>query len=617
MEFNELITDVLIVGGGTSGVCAAIQAARLGVQVTLVAETCWLGGMLTAAGVSAVDGNHLLPSGLWGEFRNQLHAHYGGPAAVATGWVSHTQFEPHVGARIFDEMVARETNIQCFKEFQFDDVLSGPNQVLGAVFSNAANQKLSVRAKITIDATENGDVLARAGCAFRLGRDARRETGEPDAPEQADDLIQDLTYVAILKDFGPGTDHTLHKPADYRPTEYYGTCSELHAPENPNGIDCHKMLNYGELPNKKYMINWPIHGNDFYAPLTEMSPADRARALVAAKNFTLGWIYFLQTEGGFKNLGLADDEFPSADKLALIPYIRESRRVNGVETLTTNDLIDPFHRGVFQNGIAVGDYPLDHHHQKAPVPVNESFPPIPAFNVPYGCLVPEKMDGLLVAEKSISVTHLVNGCTRLQPVVMQIGQAAGASAALCVRQQIQPRDVAVRRLQQLLLDAGMWLMPFCDVFPADSAFLSIQRIGLTGALRGELIPKDWANEMRFQPDREVTRDEAVAALEILAGKSVGSRTPVSNTPLSRGELIQIVWQRVGQPIAALKTVIFEDVPLENPVFQAVQFGTENGWFSGWSIQQFFQVNQKITRREMATLLDVVFQPFSIHAPKNR
>ena len=84
--------DILIVGGGTGGIAAGIEAARSGVQVQIIEATTWLGGMLTSAGVSAIDGNHDLPSGIWGEFRQKLRNHYGGARALATGWVSHTLF---------------------------------------------------------------------------------------------------------------------------------------------------------------------------------------------------------------------------------------------------------------------------------------------------------------------------------------------------------------------------------------------------------------------------------------------------------------------------------------------------------------------------------------------
>ena len=85
---NYIETDILIIGGGASGVTAGIQAARLNVKTIIVEETTWLGGMLTSAGVSATDGNHEMPSGLWGEFRSQLRKYYGGAKALETGWVS-------------------------------------------------------------------------------------------------------------------------------------------------------------------------------------------------------------------------------------------------------------------------------------------------------------------------------------------------------------------------------------------------------------------------------------------------------------------------------------------------------------------------------------------------
>ena len=104
--------DVVIVGGGTAGTVAAIQAGRMGSETLLLAESEWLGGMLTAAGVSAVDGNYRLQSGLFGEFRRALVDHYGSDEAIHTGWVSRTLYEPSVGNRILQEMVAAVPKIK-------------------------------------------------------------------------------------------------------------------------------------------------------------------------------------------------------------------------------------------------------------------------------------------------------------------------------------------------------------------------------------------------------------------------------------------------------------------------------------------------------------------------
>lgn len=101
---------MLIIGGTASGISAGIQSARMGVNTVVVESTPWLGGMLTSAGVGAFDGNHQLPSGLFGEFREQLYRTYGGPDKVSTGWVSNTLFEPHVGDSIFKIMASKEKN---------------------------------------------------------------------------------------------------------------------------------------------------------------------------------------------------------------------------------------------------------------------------------------------------------------------------------------------------------------------------------------------------------------------------------------------------------------------------------------------------------------------------
>ena len=79
---NVIKTDVLIIGGGTSGISAGIQSSRLNAKTVIIEESTWLGGMLTAAGVSAVDGNYKLPSGMWGEFKDSLTNYYGTPEAL-------------------------------------------------------------------------------------------------------------------------------------------------------------------------------------------------------------------------------------------------------------------------------------------------------------------------------------------------------------------------------------------------------------------------------------------------------------------------------------------------------------------------------------------------------
>ena len=103
---KQLRTDVLVIGGGTGGIAAGLQSARMNANTIIAEPTTWLGGMFSAAGVPAFDGNHNMASGIWAEFREQIYKVYGGPEKVATGWVSNTLFEPHVGDSILKAMVA-------------------------------------------------------------------------------------------------------------------------------------------------------------------------------------------------------------------------------------------------------------------------------------------------------------------------------------------------------------------------------------------------------------------------------------------------------------------------------------------------------------------------------
>lgn len=510
-------TDVLIIGGGASGTTAGIQAARMGVNTLIIEETNWLGGMLTAAGVSAIDGNHRMPSGLWGEFRQLLYQHYGGPGSVETGWVSNTLFEPHVGNRLLQQMAAAQKQLQVWYNSRWLTVKREAGK--WTVTIAQGKQQRTIQAGILIDATELGDVMAAAGAGYSIGMDSRHEAGEEQAPEKANDIVQDLTYVAVLKDYGKGADKTIRRPEGYD-AAVFNCCCDVSDPasfDSPQS-NCFRMMQYGKLPGNKYMINWPKCGNDIYLNLIERTPAEREQLLKQAKLHTLRFVYYLQTVLGYKHLGLADDEFPTRDKLPMIPYHRESRRLKGLVQLTLNHVAKPYEAGapLYRTGIAVGDYTIDHHHLKNPAAPAIDFVKIkvPSYNVPMGSLIPAGTEGLIVAEKSISVTNIVNGATRLQPVVLQLGQAAGMMAALCIQQHKQPAQLNVREVQQQLLSANVYIMPFIDVPPSDPQFSVIQKIGATGILKGTGVPYLWANQTWFYPALPISAYELVQGLRL-------------------------------------------------------------------------------------------------------
>lgn len=517
--------DVLVVGGGTGGTAAGIQSARTGARTLIVEPTPWLGGMLTAAGVSATDGNHLLPSGLWAEFREQLYKVYGGPNKVATGWVSNTQFEPHVGDSIFKSMAARESNLTVLYGYELIAVLKKGDRICGARFQHlTTGKKLLVRSTQLIDATELGDAIALAGVPFDVGMEASSVTGEDVNVPATNDIIQDITYAAILKDYGSGADCTIVRPPNYDPREFDGACTDYYLDKTrlaPN-VDAKKMITYGQLPNRKYMINWPGYGNDIYLSLISLSPAQRRQALEAAKQQTLRFIYFLQTQLGFRHLGLASDEFQTADRLPYMVYHREGRRMQGVTRFKVQHLSRPFNEDapLYRTGISVGDYPIDHHHRKhSEAPQHLGFYPVPSYNVPLGSLIPRLQKGIIAAEKSISVSNVVNGTTRLQPCVLLTGQAAGLLAAKAALTNRSAKDVPVRELQQALLEAKAYIMPYADITPTHPHFAAVQRIGATGLLRGRLQPSGWANRTWFDADSLVRWSDLTQGLSAYINKT--------------------------------------------------------------------------------------------------
>ena len=519
-EKAPLETDVLVIGGGTSGVAAALSSARQGVKTYLLEEGPWLGGMLTAAGVSAVDGNTKLPSGIWGEFRDSLINRYGSKKALQTGWVSNHLFEPSVGNQIFQNMIKNETFLEPY--FGTEVIAIEKRERGWKIKFKSSSQTFILFAKIVIDATELGDIAARVGVAYDVGMDSRLTHGEDIAPVKENDVIQDMTYVMILKDHLK--DMTIEKPQGYDPEVFYcaSESDQCKIGEKMNRTLWPKdsLLSYGRLPKGKVMINWPINGNDYYVNVIEQKLEERHQSFEKAKLKSLQFLYYLQSELGFNTYGLVADEFPTDDGFPLIPYHRESRRINGITTLTVNHIAKPYNQqqALYRTGIAVGDYPVDHHHASHPDAQNLPelhFYPVPSYNVPIGCLLPQNIDNFIVAEKSISVTNIVNGTTRLQPVVLQIGQAAGVIAALSVQENLSPAKVSIRKVQSQLLEKGGYLLPYLDVPKDHPSFKVYQRIGATGILKGTGMNVGWENQTWFFPDKELTQPGLDHALSVL------------------------------------------------------------------------------------------------------
>ena len=494
---SVLKADVLVVGGGTGGTAAAVQAARRGAKTILVSEFPWLGGMLTSAGVSAPDGNELaaFQTGLWGAFLRELQQRQ--PGGLDWGWVSFFTYDPRIGAEIFADWVKCLPNLQWISGQIAHDVLRERYRISGVRFAD-----FTVSAKITLDATELGDLLALADVGHRWGWEFQAEWGEPSAPAASNALterysVQAPTWVAIMQDFGKGA-----------------VAPEIPAPPVENldrfigawdGYTPEQFLNYGRLPGGLLMINWPIRGNDYGEGVDRLiaSETSRQEFLQESRWHSQSFARFIQTQLG-PRYGLAQNIFPLStidnqqnssllSSFALHPYYRESRRLRGVQTITEQDILPivggrvaklPINSEGICETIAIGNYANDHHYTSGDIPLQPKsirwggrWTGTP-FTIPYSALIPASTDGLLVCEKNISVSHIANGATRLQPTVMNIGQAAGMAAALCAESGCQPRELPVRVLQEALLqdsEASAAVIPLFNLTRDRSDWLDWQR----------------------------------------------------------------------------------------------------------------------------------------------
>ena len=579
-DYNEY--DVIIVGGGAGGTSAAIQSARNGAKTLLIEKTNWLGGMLTSAGVSAIDGNYNLPSGFWGEFKDSLVSHYGDLESLKTGWVSNVLFEPKVGNEILKSIAKNEKNLKILFSSSVSSVFQPKDDYYNFIVNSSKGHFTS---KVLIDATELGDILPMINEDYDIGMDNIEMYDEDIAPKLKNDIIQDLTYVMVLKNYNKNV--KIEKPKNYDPSEFYCSTSSINCTESDKALWApNQMMNYGKLPNDKIMINWPIYGNDYYSNLLEMNHDQREEVFKKAKEKSLKFLYYIQDELGFYNYSLSDEEYDTKDKFPLIPYYREARRIKGIVTFSLNYIKNPYDQKypLYRTGILVGDYPVDHHHDAHPDKKSLpqlAFYPIPSYSLPLGSIISKKTSNFLVAEKSISVSNLVNGTTRLQPVVLQVGQIAGLIASESIKNNISTNEIDTRDIQTKILNNGGYIQPYLDVEKNHPFFKAYQRIGSTGILRATGLNIGWSNQTWFYPERSIVLDQLL--------KDLGNYYDLNKNPLSD--------LRTKTIFKWISLVQNQEIKNQQKIWNAL--GLSN-----------FNSDRKINRGEFAIILDYFLNPFN-------
>ncbi len=499
-RIGQLRCDLLICGGGLGGVAAALRATARGLRVCLLEETDWLGGQMTAQGVSALDEHRWIEqfgaTATYLELRQWIRDHYRPllrePRQMfnpGNAWVSRLCFEPRVALRAIGQMLTPAVRLRRLRVFLRTKAVAAAFEQQGiqhleAVHLDSGEWRRFLPAYV-VDATELGDLLPLVGEEYVVGAEPAWQTGEPHAARGRSSAaqVQSFTYPFAVR-FETGGDRRIPRPAGYERYRAAGRYSFRYT--YPGAEKTYKMFRSweGAQPFWTYrrlidasqfrpeayahdiaLINW--QGNDFCGPgLYSTDPHRQARALREAKRLALGFLYWLQNsaprdEGGsgYPELALLPELMGSEDGLSKHPYIRESRRARTLEAVREQDISAEFHPGprarALTNSVGIGHYFIDLHPCRGPRFSAATRP----FQIPLGLLIPRRTQNLLMGSKNVGTTHLTNGAYRLHPVEWAIGEAAGELAALALQSRRSPRHIhaspeLTRSLQNRLEQAG-------------------------------------------------------------------------------------------------------------------------------------------------------------------
>lgn len=522
--------DVVIYGGTAAGVVAAVQAKRMGKSVAIVGPDRHLGG-LSAGGLGFTDtGDKAVIGGLAREFYHRIWQEYQKPAtwrwqkqteygnkgqgtpavdgANRTMWI----FEPHVAERVFEDFV-REFAIPVARDEWLDRnggvTKSGPRITRIRMLSGKTYE-----ARMFLDATYEGDLMAAAGVGYRVGREANSVYGEKWNGVQTGVLHHRHHFGVLPAGLSPyvvpgdPASGVLPRVSAEPPGEYGAGDHRVQAycyrmcltdlPENrvpfarPEGYDPKQY----ELLVRIFEAGWretfekfdpvPNHKTDTnnHGPLStdnigmnydypEATYERRREILREHENYQKGWLYFIandprvpgEVREAMGRWGLAKDEFTDNGHWPHQIYVREARRMVGAFVMTENELT---RRQPTPDPVGMGSYTIDSHNvQRYITPdghvQNEGdiAVPIKPYAIAYGALVPRKAEcENLLVPVCVSASHIAFGSIRMEPVFMILGQSAATAACLALDGGLPVQDVPYARLRaRLVKDAQILAYP--------------------------------------------------------------------------------------------------------------------------------------------------------------
>lgn len=417
--------DLLVVGAGLAGMCAAISAARHGLQVALINDRPVLGGNASTEIGVGISGScnggynasvYSKEGGLIEEIRQRLLYAF-----------THRGFD-RVGATdaVFFEMIHEEPNIQLFLNTTAREVCveSGRIQSVTAYNSKSETEFLFVCPQYA-DCSGDGIVAFRAGSSFAMGSESQAQYGEKwGKPEATSNTMGHSVYWEI-EDTG--------KPVKFVAPSF--------------AYDITQMETFDELANPVKFRELGVSGHlwtlEYGGQVNTIQDFEEISWMLKRLAYGI-WDYV-------KNSG----KFPKAEtyimkRLQVIPGTRESRRFFGDHVLTENDIEQKVD---FPDAVAVGGWPMDVHDPEGffgKLPASNFIPVTGLYRIPFRCLYAKDLDNLMLAGRNISASHIALGSTRVMATCACLGQAVGTAAVLCLRHGKDPRAVCRDHMPELL-----------------------------------------------------------------------------------------------------------------------------------------------------------------------
>ena len=441
--------DVVIVGGGTAGVIAAIAAARNDAKTFLMERKTCLGGMMTSGLLTSFgpfhDKKELVVGGIPIEVVNRLREWGGLVGNVEKDHFIH--FDPELAKFILDEMVTQERNLKVLFESCAVDAIVRDKEIKAVIVENKSNRQ-AIRGKVFVDASGDADVAARAGLSYQKGG----KNGEM----MPVSLLARVANVDVdsLKEF-------YEKRPDWAGDRSRGqTCLGFHKPTEGLINELEEASKRGELsPEMEEIRHWFIgliatpYPREISMNMTGAVYVDGTDASQTTEALIKARKRIMVT---FKTI---KKYIPGFEKSFIVSFasslgVRETRRIAGEYVLSTQDVVEGKH---FDDEVAVGSCNMSFHTANGKEVIENRPKPGISYGIPYRCFFSKKIRNLLVAGRCISATREAIASARTMPTCMAEGQAAGTAAALAVKENLSITEMDIVRLQRTLVAQGVCL----------------------------------------------------------------------------------------------------------------------------------------------------------------